>query len=250
MNLNKYFNRKEIGSLLIASLVLGLIFSFRQWGYDQFSLSIGIANWFRSFLLSFIILAIYLVANKSAAKLHGATIKFKIWNIERYWFVKNAKISNLFGKKIKAWRIGIYLPIILAILSNGIIKFAAVGYTEITEVSAQRVGKKYKHLTDFEIARIHLAGPIVCLLLAVLLSSLNSFNALVEIAKLIAVYSFLPFSKLDGAKILFGSLPLYIFGLIFIIGSLILTNILSSTATIFLALLIAIILVLIYLYRA
>jgi len=251
MALSSYFEKKEIVSLIGASLVLGFIFSFTRWGYGEFSLAVGIANWFRAFLLSFIIYIIYLVANKNAAKLHGAKIKFKIWGMDRFWFNKGAKFSHLwfFGLKIKSFKAGIFIPILLSLFSNGVIKFATIAYTEITEVSAQRVGKKFKNLTDLEIARIHLAGPLACLLLAIILTPLNAFNTLADIAKLVAIFSFIPFSKLDGAKILFGSLPLYIFGLAFTIASLLLLGVLPTFALIALAVITAIVILLIYSYR-
>ncbi len=253
MNINKLFDWKNIKSLSIASIVLGFIFSFREWGYEYFSLSIGISNWFRYFLLSFILFSIYLIANKQIAKLHGADINFKIWDIHRYGFNRSAKFSRLklFGLKLgNSFKIGIIFPFLFSILSNGIFKFAAIGYSEIEEISHKRAGKKFKHLTDFEIARIHLAGPLTLLFLTIILSYLKGFSNIIEISKLIIIYSFLPFSKLDGAKILFGSIPLYIFGLAFTITSLLLLNIIPSTALIFLGLLTSIIILLLYLYRA
>lgn len=252
MELSKNFDMKEINSLLAASLILGFVVSFRKWGYEEFSLAIGISNLFRTFLVSFIVLSIYLIANKNAARLHGSKITFRVWNMERYWFSRSSKFSNLkfFGTRVfKSFKAGFFIPVLFSLFSNGLIKFAAVGYSEINEISSQRMGRRLKNLTDFEIARIHLAGPMAVLLLAIFLSSISSFNSIVEIAKLVAIYSFLPFSRLDGSKILFGSLPLYLFALIFTVGSLILVTMISGTATIFLALLTAIILMLIYLYK-
>ena len=253
MKIKEFWNWKELRSISIASIILGFIISFTEWGPGQtVYFSIGLANWFRGFLLAFIIFLIYIIANKQIAKLHGATAQFKIWGIERFWFNKSAKVSNIkfFGKKIgNSFKTGIFLPLLFSLFSNGLIKFAAIGYTEVSEISAQRTGKKFKHLNDFEIARIHLAGPLICLLIAIIFSTLDSFNKLAYVAKLITIYSILPISKLDGAKILFGSFPLYIFTLFLIIGSLLLINIIPTIASFFLALLLSIIILLIYLYR-
>jgi hypothetical protein len=251
MGIFSQFNKKEIKSLVGASLILGFIISFTQWGYENFSLSLGIVNWFRAFILSFIIYLVYLIANKNAAKLHGAKITFKLWDMDRFWFNKGAKFSRvgLFGIKMKSFKAGIFIPILFSLFSNGLIKLATIAYTEITEVSAQRAGKKFKHLTDLEISRIHLAGPFACLLLAIILTPLETFNTLADLAKLVAIFSFVPFSKLDGSKILFGSLPLYIFGLAFTITSLLLINILPALALIFLGVITAIVILLIYSYR-
>ena len=249
MAIFNYFDKKEMGSLVGASLVLGFIFSFNNLTHSEVSVSLLIINWIRAFILSFIVYLIYLIANKNAAKLHGAKIQFKLWGMDRYWFNKGAKFSKLwfFGLKINSFKAGILVPLIVALFSN--INFATTSYTEITEVVAQRAGKKFKHLTDLEISRIHLAGPLACLLLAIILTPLGSFNTLAEIAKMVAPFSFVPFSKLDGAKILFGSLPLYVFGLGFTIASLLLINILPTAALIFWAFLTALIVFLLYLYR-
>jgi len=174
-----------------------------------------------------------------------------IWGIERFWFSKSSKISKLsfLGAKFKSFKVGLIIPIIFSILSMGLINVATIAHTKIKEISSQRAGKKYTHLTDFEVARIHLAGPLACLLLAIVLSPLDSFNNLVEISKLIAIYSFVPLGNLDGTKILFGSIPLYLFGLIFTILSILLINVLTPIATIVWSILTTFIIILIYLYR-
>jgi hypothetical protein len=244
------FDRKEIGSLAGASLVLGFVYSFNSLTYSEFNTTLLISGWFRAFLLSFIIFSIYLIATKKIAKLHGATASFKVWGIERFGLQRKAKISNLrlLGLRIKSFKAGIFLPLIVSLFSN--ISLATIGYTELKEVSSQRTGKTFSHITDFETARIHLAGPLVCLLLAIILSASASFSTLAYLAKIVAIFSFVPLSKLDGTKILFGSIPLYLFGLIFTILSLLLINIFPLIGTIVWSLLTAGIIVLIYLYRA
>ncbi len=242
-------NKKELGSLIGASLVMGFIISFTQWGYgDAFSLTVGLQNWFRASILAVIVYSIYLIASKNVAKLHGARSTIKVWGIEQYWLTKKSKIAKL-KLGFKSIKTGVLLPVLFALFSNGLIRLAAIAHVNVEEVSSSRTGKRYPHLTDFEIARIHLAGPFACLLLALVLTPLNAFSSLIEISRLIAIYSFLPLSKLDGTKILFGSLPLYLFGLIFTIASLLLINVLPTIATMVLAILAAIIILLIYLYR-
>lgn len=245
-------DKKEVFTLIGASLILGFVMSYTQWGYGEtVNYAMGIANWIRATIIAFIAYAIYLIATKSVARLHGATSTLGIWGVERFWFSKSSKISKLsfLGAKFKSFKAGVVLPVLFSIFSRGLINVATIAHTKLEEISPQRAGKKYTHLTDFEVARIHLAGPMACLLLAIVLSPLDSFNNLVEMSKLIAIYSFIPLGNLDGTKILFGSIPLYLFGLIFTILSILLINILTPFATILWSILTALIIILIYLYR-
>jgi hypothetical protein len=245
-------DKKEVFTLVGAALILGFVTSYTQWGYgESVNYAVGIANWIRAAIIAFIAYSVYLISTKSVARLHGATSTLGIWGIERFWFSKSSKISKLsfLGAKFKTFKAGLIFPLLFSILSSGLINVATIAHTKLNEISSQRAGKKYTHLTDFEVARIHLAGPLACLFLAIVLSPLDSFNNLVEISKIIAIYSFVPLGNLDGTKILFGSIPLYLFGLIFTILSLLLINMLTPIATIVWSILTAFIILLIYLYR-
>ena len=66
------FDKKEIKSLVIASLLLGFIFSFTEWGQGNvFSLVTGFSNWIRLTIASAIILLIYQNSHKIIAKKYG-----------------------------------------------------------------------------------------------------------------------------------------------------------------------------------
>jgi hypothetical protein len=248
----KLFNKKEIRNIIVVSLVLGFVFSFRNWGHGaSFSYNIGIYNWFHYFIAALIVLLIYQGAHKLAANAHGCKSRFHIWGINRYWVFTRSKISNLkiFGKKFSSLKIGIVLPLLFVFLSNGFIKFCAIASSEISEVRLKRIGKKFKNVTDFEIATIHLMGPLTILVLALLLNNFPSFGKIVEISYLLAIYSMLPLSELDGAKIFFGSPLLYIFSLAFMILAITFIRIASPITTIIFALLAALIIFLYFLAK-
>lgn len=245
-------DKKEIGSVALAAIILGFVFSFRQWGYGQiFELSTGLTNLVRLAILSAIILIIYQVAQKLVAKNYGCKSTFRIWGLKRFWFTKRAKIENLriFGMKLKSIKIGILLPLLFSLFSNGLLKFCAVGSSEISEIKLSRTKRQFKQVTDFEIAIIHFAGPLTVILLALLLNSFPGFSDLVTISYFVAIFSMLPLAGLDGTKIFFGSAPLYIFGITFIIFSTALLILANSLTALLFGLIAAIVLLLIFLFK-
>lgn len=248
---NKLFDKKEIRSLIIGALVLGFVFSFREWGYGEVNVSIGITNLIRTAILSLIVLLIYQSSHKLIAKKYGANSTFRLWGLNRYWFTTKSKIENMnfFGKKFKRINMGVTLPILLALLSNGVIKFGAVGSSEVTEVSRKLAGKKYKYLTEYELGKIHLVGPLTVLLFSLILHQFTGFENIVQISYTIALFSMIPFSGLDGAKVFFGSLPLYIFGAGFMLATVLLMQIVSPIWTLILAGITAFILLVLFLHK-
>ncbi len=223
MKTKKLFDKTEIKNLTVASIVLGFIFSFRQWGYGEtFMFSVGLHNLILTTLSAAIVLLIYQISHKLIANQYGCKSTFRIWGIERFWFYRRSRVKNLriFGKKYESIKVGVILPLLLSFISNGIIKFCAVGSSEVSEIKLQRPGKRFKKLTDFDNAVIHVTGPISLLFVALLLSNNLFFGNISQIAYFVAVFSMIPFSQLDGSKILFGSPFIYIFSLTFMILSI------------------------------
>ena len=234
------YNKKEILNLFLSAIILGFIFSARGWGHSTFNLGIGLTNLFRMSILSLIVLLVYQTSHKLIAKKYHAHSTFKIWHLQRWWFTKNSK----FKKSVPA---GIILPLFFSLISNGFIKFAAIGSSEVVSIKRKRIGKKFKHITENELARIHLVGPLSILLLSLILIQFPGFNEIVKIAYTLAIFSMFPFSGLDGGKVFFGSLPLYIFGTGFIILTAILMQFLAPIWVLILSIITALSLALIFL---
>lgn len=241
-----FLGKKEIFNLLLSALVLGFVFSFRDWGPGEaFILNIGIINLVRSTVITIVVLSIYLLVNKLVAYRNGCISTYGIWGIERYWFRK----KHVFRKPFKSLKIGIILSILLAILSNGYIRFAAIGHTTLTEIRRLQIGKAYKHVTGYKTAIIHLSGPLTLVFLATILSSVEALSRFVIIAYSVALFSMIPISKLDGAKIFFGSPALYVFSIVLMIATLFLVKISIPIITLLLSLLLGVILLIVFLYK-
>jgi hypothetical protein len=248
----KIFDGKEIWSITISALMLGFVFSFRQWGSGPaFELGTGLVNLIRLSILSAIALLVYLISHKLIARNYGCGSTFRIWSIKRFWFTKRAKIKNtkIFGIKINSIKIGIILPLLFSFFSNGLLKFCAVGSSEISEIKLARTKRQFKQVTDFEIAIIHFAGPLTLTLLALILNIIPGFSDLVKISYYIAIFAMVPLAGLDGTKIFFGSAPLYLFGITFIIFSIALLILTNSLSALVFGLIAAVISLLFFIYK-
>ncbi len=236
----KIYNKKEILNLFLGAFILGFIFSARSWGYSTFNFGIGFSNLIRMSILSLIILLTYQTSHKLIAKKYHAHSTFRLWTMQRWWFTKNAKFKSPFMA-------GIIIPLFFSLISNGFLKFAAIGSSEMTAIDKKRIGKKYKHISEQELAKIHLVGPLTILLLSLILMQFPGFGEIVKIAYTLAIFSMLPISGLDGGKVFFSSLPLYIFGFGFICLAVILIQLLAPVWTLIISLITAIIISLIFL---
>jgi len=248
------FNQKEVNSLIIGVIILGFIFGFDD-GQEIFIASHWLANFFRFLLIAAISLLIHVIAHKITANKFGATIEYENWSIRRYWFSKKANFPlEVLGVKllpIKKLPIGIVLALLFAFTSLGKIIFATIESIKIKSDRIKRIGKQFPELTDFETAIIGVSGPLISLFLALLFKSFNTpiLEPFIKVNYVIALYTMIPFPGLDGAKILFGSKGVYVLSLVFIIMSIALIMVTGIAMAIFLSIITALILFLIYLYK-
>ncbi len=248
------FSKSEIKHLIVASVVLGFIFSFTEWGTTSFDPVTGVLNWLKTIIISLIALLIHILAHKFIAFKSHAIIEFRTWSIQRYGIRKSSTYPiKTAGFSIPFLPIGIILSLLVIFLSAGKGIFAAVESFIITDVKTEKrisrrlseYSPRFIELTETEIALISLIAPIVSTLLAVIFLN-TPFHKFGLINMYIAIYSMLPFPGLDGIKILFGSIWIYLFGILFVGISLGFAygQILSFIPTIILSLILSIILTL------
>lgn len=230
-------------------MVAGLIFGFDD-KQAIFSLGHWVLNYIKFVIFSFISLFLFVYAEKEVSRKYGCSSKFGLWKLFRYGFKKDAKFPmKFFGLKINYFPIGIILPILIALFSRGQIFFAAIVSSIITLNPAYRLGKKFTKLTEYELAKIAIIGPLVCTILAIILSFFgNVFTGLVVVNLAFAVSYMIPLPGLNGCKVFFGSKNLYVLSFAFILACTILLRLLSPWNALFLALLIAIISLIVFFY--
>lgn len=212
------FTKKEINHLTIAIIILGIIFSFNEWGVKTFDFLLGIKNLLRAIILSSIILLTQIYSEKLYGKKIGTFVFYELWIIKPFkgvrWFIKT---------KIYA---GIIVPLLFSILSNGSIALPLVGSFSTQETQIKRTGRRFSRLTDFEESKIAFLGIITNLVFIILFKLLSYtnipfFQKGMYIASTIAIVNILPIPPLNGSKIFFGSRSFYVLTIIFIVASVI-----------------------------
>ncbi len=193
------FTVRELGNLLLSSLILGFLFSMRNLNNFVFmTLIIG---------LSFIV---HELSHKFVAEFFDCRAEYVIWPK------------------------GILFSLIIGFLSGGSVIFAAIGFVSISSFYATRLGFHYSHLSLEESGKISIAGPLSNVVLGIIFGFLAPSNPSlwigVSLNFSLALFNLLPFPPLDGSKVFmwsriaWGSMIIssgVIFGLTYLINPLI-----------------------------
>lgn len=236
---------KEIRHFILTILIVTFVFAFDD-KRATFELSYWLSNFFRVMLAVAVIVLVHYMGHKFAARHYNVIAEHRVWGIGRYSFVTKA-----YFKKIKSFPLGAVLAIIISFLSNGKFFFTAVESINLRVEEHKRLGRRWLKLTELETARIALAGPFANILFAFLIQLFNSsgmFDQLVLMNCVYAIYHMIPISQLDGTKVFFGSIILYVFGVVFIAMSFLLLQLLTVGTAFFIAVTVAAIATVIFFY--
>ncbi|VVB80118.1 Uncharacterised protein [uncultured archaeon] len=191
------FNQKEVGVVILVTIILALIISSVQ-TWDKFLYLLPVV---------FLVIAVNVIAKKVASFYLDSEVEIKLWEIERYGF----KSHHRFNKAIPA---GVIMPILLKVLSFGYLNWLAVTSFDVkpkTYRAAKRFGLySFSEVSEFHIGIIAAAGVVANLFFAIVAYLLN----IPDFARISIFYTFfnmIPISDLDGNKIFFGSLILWAF---------------------------------------
>lgn len=188
---------KEVSSILIATLVIGLAISFFK----------GIETFLYTLLAVFCVIVINILAKKIAGFYLDSEIEMKLWKIERYGF----KPSQYFKRAIPA---GIILPMLVSLVSLGNLLWMASLIFDVKPRiyrTAKRHGLySYSEMTEDHIGLMAAAGVVTNLVFAVI-GYLLGFMEFSRLNIYFAFFNMLPLSDLDGNKIFFGNIILWSF---------------------------------------
>ena len=216
------FSKKEYKNLIVCAITLGFLFSFAEWGFEKFSISIGIANLLISFVISLIILLSREFIRKLVAKKIGFEVEFNLWTIKGK------------GLKSRSVPIGIIISLITIFISNGSFIFASLSKFDLKSYSKKDLKRRYEYIRGIEEAVIASVGALVPTVLA-LLFALFYFQKAILISTIIAIYSIVPLPSQDGLKMYFGSIWYYLLITLFTIFSLIFLKTLNPLLSLIIA---------------
>jgi Zn-dependent protease len=195
-------NKKEIGALIISSIIIAF--------------SVTLLKDLHIFLLTllgiFILILVNIIVKKMVAYFLESEIEVKFWEIRRFGFKANQHWNNAFP-------LGIIMPLISKIILfplNGFVWMASLVFE--TKAKAYHAAKRhgiysFSEMTEEHIGRIAAAGVFINLLLAFIFYFVGG-NFGILFAKLniwFAFFNMIPISDLDGNKIFFGNLVLWSF---------------------------------------
>ncbi|MBI5392159.1 hypothetical protein HZB00_04110 [Candidatus Woesearchaeota archaeon] len=144
------------------------------------------------------------------ARRYAVGYTFGLWNLTRVSLKKKLP-------KGKGVPVGAILAFFLSFFSRGQLAFSAVTSYQLGPSETARAGRKFIHITDYEEAKIALAGPLANLLLFLLFYALSSrvgfLSGFAWMNFVMALCYLLPLPGLDGLRMFFGSRSLYVFSL-------------------------------------
>jgi|TARA_B100001964_G_C14255374_1_gene612138 Zn-dependent protease len=201
------FTPLEIRSIIIAILVVAFIISFKEWGYGtNFSLRIGLFNYFNAILIVALSLLVHISAQRLWSLGTGYRLEWKIWSF------------------------GLLFGLILAFLTNGLVWMILPGGFIVHHMAGHRLGWFRYGINYVAVGLIALSGIFATMFLAVIFKALSAVIVNSLIQKIIvfniafALYSLLPIPPMDGSKTFFGSRMIYAFTTTVIIAMAILLN--------------------------
>ena len=155
-------DHEEIKYLMLTTAVLGFCFSYKEW-FEIFRFDLGI--YIATTVLVAVSVAVHELAHRNIAHRYGTTVKFRTWT------------SLLFT------------AMLIAILTNGYIVFAAVWVVSIGSKNIFRPKHKYPHVGPWERSKIAATGPLANFALA-LFAGFFAFKTAVPIWHKLMIINF------------------------------------------------------------
>jgi hypothetical protein len=196
------FDKQEIFGLLVVTLIMGFIFSFRNWGEEQFNLIFGLKNLF----LAIIVAGISFWFKISCQKVYGVS----------------AGQSNTF----EVWWNGIVIMLVVAFITRGWVPLALVGGMASSFMVKQRLGE-FRYGFSTWVMAISAAWAIWGSLILATLFAIGTyffpqsffFDIGLKMNLMIAFCSWLPLPQQDGLSLFFGSKGLWSLAILAILAA-------------------------------
>lgn len=195
------FSTEEIKTILIVTIVLAFIFSFKEWGVDEFNFAYGLVNLLKTALVVLLSVLVSVSAHKIAALYLG------------------------FRAEIKMWWYGLLIGLVLVFVTRGSLFFLAGIGVMYHHLAIHRVGFFRYGLNYWDQAKCAFAGPLANILLAAIIKIIATGSIVIPIGiagsplveKAIdfnlwyAIFNMLPIPPLAGTVAFYASRSWYVF---------------------------------------
>ena len=198
--------KKESGTIILAILFMSLIavFNSNKIETERFVFFLGI---------SAITIGLSVFSKKIIAYNLDIKLEHSIWKFQRYWFTQASHLKTPLP-------MGLILPLMLLIFSSGFFKlltFLQFDAEALPSKAAKKYGRRrFSTLMEWDESLIIFWSTIIIFLIAFTAKSFGG-EFLLTLSKFMfyyAAWNLIPFSKLDGMKLLMGSRHLYEFTLV------------------------------------
>ncbi len=190
-------NKKEIISIIAVIIILAISISL-------FSIK---TMFFPTLIAVFIVIMLNVLIKKATSHYLNIKIDLHMWEIKQWGFKRHFRFK-------KPVNLGLILPIILKVLTVGLINWTACLVFDVKS-TIYRAAKKhglyaFSEISETQISVIAAAGILVNLL-ASIVGYILGFPDFARISLGFAFWNLIPLSDLDGNKIFFGSITLWAF---------------------------------------
>lgn len=191
---------REWMHVFIAFIVLSIVIVFAQILAGEFQAF----GW--AILYSFLILLVSIGAKKATAFSLDASVSHELW----FWSRFGLKPGSHLKRPVP---LGVIIPLLLSAISAGMLKCMTF-LTYETAAKKHRAARRFGYysfteMTDFHNSIVGAAGIAAVLALAFVTYWIPGLGGLPSLAVYYAFWNLIPFSKLDGTQILFGSRLIY-----------------------------------------
>jgi len=154
-------------------------------------------------LVPIIIILINVISKKIACDFFNLKIEHKPWEIQRFGWYRRSKFK-------KPFPLGLVFPIVLTILSLGIIKPLTLIQFDYENIPEKRILKQRGLIRKSEIndsdPGFTAVWGFASLLVLAIIAALIRFPELAKYSIFYGAWNLIPYGNLDGARVFFGSM--------------------------------------------
>ncbi len=200
----------EVMQIIVAVVVLGLVsIASEMVSLNDEKLVVGSLDIRAiSVIIGFSAVVIFanILGKKIMASRLDADVEHEIWSMQRYGFSVSSKLD-------KGIPVGVIFPLFVSVISLGTVNMMAC-LTYETKALKRRAAKRFgpfsfTEMTDYHNALVGASGIIASLFVAFVCYFIPEASVLGRMATFYAFWNMIPFSKLDGTQIYFGSRVLW-----------------------------------------